>query len=374
VAKIDSVYDFTDKALVELKSWLEPWFLTRNGRGTETATGGTLASRILAEPSLRGYWPMDDSSGDAHDMSSFNQPLVPIGSPAYSQPGALSGSPQTSILLQGADQPAGTAVPTHDMFQDSYRPNLALNGGDATVMYLVYPTAYPLTNCGITQYGDPYSAGGSSLTGHFTQFRSDGQIYWSVGATQVAQSVVSVPLAAWTHVACTRSSSALSIYLNGSLVATQTTEAVAIGTPDHFKVGCSITGTGGINYYNGRIAHVALFSDDLPAATIAAMAASGVVVDDAHVAVRTVTATYAITAADEIILANGTFTVTLPTAVGVVGKRYTVKNTGVGTITVARTSSQNIDGAASNLSLSTSKRAVVLVSDNAGWQIVGDYL
>jgi hypothetical protein len=29
MAKIDSVYDFSDKALVELKSWLEPWFLQK---------------------------------------------------------------------------------------------------------------------------------------------------------------------------------------------------------------------------------------------------------------------------------------------------------------------------------------------------------
>jgi len=371
---IDSIYDFTDKALVELKSWLEPWFLTRDRLGAiSTATGGTLPTRILAEASLKGYWPMDDASGNAHDESSLNQPLTPTGSPAYSQPGALTGSSQTSILLAGADEGAGTAIPTHDYFLGSYS-NLILNGGDMTVMFLIYPTAYPAISCGITQYGDPYTGGGSSVTGHFTQFQPDGQIYWSVAATQVAQSVVSVPLNTWTHVACTRSSSALSIYLNGSLVATQTTEAIALAVGSAFKVGCLITNIGAVRYYNGRIAHVALFNDDLSASTIAAIATSGVVPDDQHVAVRAVTATYAITAADEIILANGTFTVTLPTAVGAVGKRYTIKNTGAGTITVGRTSAQNIDGAASNLSLSTSKRAVVLCSDNAGWQIVGDYL
>src|SRR4029077_18904157 len=33
MAKIDSVYDLSDKALVEVKSWLEPWFLDRDGAG-----------------------------------------------------------------------------------------------------------------------------------------------------------------------------------------------------------------------------------------------------------------------------------------------------------------------------------------------------
>ena len=41
---------------------------------------------------------------------------------------------------------------------------------------------------------------------------------------------------------------------------------------------------------------------------------------------------------------SGTFTVTLPTAVGVSGKIYIVKNSGAGTITVGTTSSQTIDG------------------------------
>jgi hypothetical protein len=39
-----------------------------------------------------------------------------------------------------------------------------------------------------------------------------------------------------------------------------------------------------------------------------------------------------------------TFTVTLPTAVGITGRVYSIKNSGTGVITVATTSSQTIDG------------------------------
>ena len=39
-----------------------------------------------------------------------------------------------------------------------------------------------------------------------------------------------------------------------------------------------------------------------------------------------------------------TFAVTLPTAVGITGRVYSIKNSGTGVITVATTSSQTIDG------------------------------
>ena len=58
------------------------------------------------------------------------------------------------------------------------------------------------------------------------------------------------------------------------------------------------------------------------------------------------TTTYTITTTDDTIICSGasTFTVTLPTAVGVSGKKYNVKHIGTGTITVDTTSSQTIDG------------------------------
>src|SRR6266536_1829761 len=58
------------------------------------------------------------------------------------------------------------------------------------------------------------------------------------------------------------------------------------------------------------------------------------------------TAAYTLTASDYIVDAtSGTFTLTLPTAVGITGRTYTIKNSGTGTTTIATTSSQTIDGA-----------------------------
>lgn len=49
--------------------------------------------------------------------------------------------------------------------------------------------------------------------------------------------------------------------------------------------------------------------------------------------------------AGEFLLANGTFTVTLPDAAAADGEDITVKNIGTGTITIGRTGSNTIDGA-----------------------------
>ena len=57
------------------------------------------------------------------------------------------------------------------------------------------------------------------------------------------------------------------------------------------------------------------------------------------------TGTYTLTATDHTIdCTTGTFTATLPTAVGCTGREYAIKNSGTGVITVATTSSQTIDG------------------------------
>ena len=61
------------------------------------------------------------------------------------------------------------------------------------------------------------------------------------------------------------------------------------------------------------------------------------------------TTTYNITSDDYYVDCSGTFTVTLPTSVGITGKLYIIKNSGVGTITVNTTSSETIDGSLSFL-------------------------
>ena len=81
------------------------------------------------------------------------------------------------------------------------------------------------------------------------------------------------------------------------------------------------------------------------------------------------TATYTATTDDYTVdCTTGTFTVTLPTAVGATGRVYIVKNSGAGTITVATTSSQTIDGT-STVTLAT--KAVTRVQSNgSNWIVI----
>jgi hypothetical protein len=72
---------------------------------------------------------------------------------------------------------------------------------------------------------------------------------------------------------------------------------------------------------------------------------------------------------DYVYLVSGTTTLTLPTAVGNTNL-YTVKNTGVATVSIATTSAQTIDGSASPITLPVANTSLDLISDNANWRIV----
>jgi len=83
------------------------------------------------------------------------------------------------------------------------------------------------------------------------------------------------------------------------------------------------------------------------------------------------TASYSIVAATDYTVdcTAKSFTVTLPTAVGLLGRRFEIINSGTGTITIAATSSQTINGQ-SNQQLAAQYTSMTVVSDGANWKIV----
>lgn len=83
----------------------------------------------------------------------------------------------------------------------------------------------------------------------------------------------------------------------------------------------------------------------------------------------TKTGTYTLTSNDVIVLANGTFTLNLPTAVGIEGKTYRIKNIGTGTITVDGNGSETIDGT-TTASLSIQDVSIDITSDGSNWRIL----
>ena len=81
-----------------------------------------------------------------------------------------------------------------------------------------------------------------------------------------------------------------------------------------------------------------------------------------------ITATYLVKEEDYLIdITGNTITVTLPTAVGVNGQNYVIKNRGTGVVTVATTSSQTIDGA--NTKSLNNNDSIEVISDGSNWII-----
>lgn len=125
--------------------------------------------------------------------------------------------------------------------------------------------------------------------------------------------------------------------------------------------GASGTGT---RLANGSAGQVLTSAGSTSAPTWTTIASS-------NLAVATKTANYTLTTNDNEILADatgGTFTLTLPTAVGNTGKVFYMKkiDSSANVVTVATTSSQTIDGSTTR-NLATQNESWTVVSDGANW-------
>jgi hypothetical protein len=86
---------------------------------------------------------------------------------------------------------------------------------------------------------------------------------------------------------------------------------------------------------------------------------------------RAITALRTLDATDYVVdCTANTFTVTLPTSVGIQGRIYTIKNSGTGVITIDGAGTETLDGD-STIVLSQKYQSVTIQSDNANWIIIG---
>lgn len=82
------------------------------------------------------------------------------------------------------------------------------------------------------------------------------------------------------------------------------------------------------------------------------------------------TSTYAVNVSDCVInCTTGTFTVTLPTASGIQGQYFIVKNSGTGIITIDAAGSETIDGELTKI-LAVQYESITVISDGANWMII----
>jgi len=84
--------------------------------------------------------------------------------------------------------------------------------------------------------------------------------------------------------------------------------------------------------------------------------------------VVTKTGIYTATVTDDVILGNGTFTITLPAAAGVTGKIFNIKNIGTGTITVDGDGGETIDGDATVDLIQD--EVITIICNGSNWWII----
>ena len=84
--------------------------------------------------------------------------------------------------------------------------------------------------------------------------------------------------------------------------------------------------------------------------------------------IRDISATDTFLTTDYTLNATGTYTVNLPTAVGIKSKIYVIKNSGVGTITVDADGTETIEGSLTLTVLTT--EAYTMQSDGANWIVI----
>jgi hypothetical protein len=87
--------------------------------------------------------------------------------------------------------------------------------------------------------------------------------------------------------------------------------------------------------------------------------------------VTTLTEAQTVAVDNDVMLCNGTFTVTLPTVTGLNGRFYTIKNIGSGTITIACNGTETIDGATTQ-SLASQYDFKRVITDGSAWYITGE--
>jgi hypothetical protein len=340
------------------------------GLGATTPTDDSYVDQILGHANLLHYWRMGAASGDQPDTSGHVGGAVDLVRQAvgtagtYDVVGALENGEDDGAWQQNA---GGASASNYFQSASSHRANFA---GTQSFTIECWVWIDPSWTSG---QGDIVSmlSGGGTVSG------------WQLGLSSgflilnrnTAGGFTSVGMSRgeWHHLAATYDGTTSRIYVDGEMIHSETNSvSIAIATQ---PVRVGVGGGSLTEYFWGKIDEVALYDTNLSAVEIMAHATAGMPLGFGNT-VKYVNAAYTMAATDNIILADGAwgpFTVTLPSADGIPGQRYIVKNAAAsGTITVSRAGTDTIDGA-TTVSL-TAQRAREFVSDGQNWQIIGAHL
>lgn len=142
-------------------------------------------------------------------------------------------------------------------------------------------------------------------------------------------------------------------------------------TVQYLTIGSQTASSAGLAKLNGNVlmsaGNTLSFYARVPIAGWTALSGGGAGITRSINSISSPTSAGSAVSTDYVYFVSGATTLTLPTAVSNTN-RYTVKNTGVATVTIATTSAQTIDGSAS-ASLPVANTTLDLISDGSNWRV-----
>jgi hypothetical protein len=309
---------------------------------------------LISLPSLWSYWPMNDESGDARDAVGPRD-LAPTGTiAAYRTPGPAPDAHSIEFGTGGA-----TGYVQRSLTDPGSGGENQVFSTDFTLEVFVYAM-----DAGTSGIMELYNGSGSALVDLYAVFSGLAPVFRYGPTPASILSPVSLTQRQWHHLAATLTGTTMRLYLDGVLVGTEATSSWT-ATQTILSWGFATT-----HVWKGRLSRAAIYTEALSQAVLQEHVAAGIHHLTERNRITTVTAAYTATVTDDLVFADGTFTVTLPSVTDAIGKRIIVKNIGAGTVTLSAAGTTQIDGAGSPgvVSLTTSARVAEVVSVGSMWR------